>query len=374
MTKDHVDVMFYTRQLHNGGVDRVVFNLAEEFRDRGMTVSLVVDLDNIWSPFRGLLPTGVQYEVLDARGPLSRLLKLRRYLREKRPRALMCASFGFPNIYAIVARWISGIRFHLMLTEHCFPSVDFAMPKPWQSRYWFFRLAPLFYPLADSIVAVSQGTANDLARVIRISPQTISCIYNPIVNSSLLSQSREQVDHPWFNDPDIPVVIAVGRLEPQKNFALLLRAFAQLRAAQVCRLVILGDGSERVMLESLAKSLKIDGSVSLPGFASNPHAYVAKASVFVLSSNFESLANVVVEAMAVGTPVIATDCPSGPAEALRGGDFGTLVPVGDVTRLSNAMKAALGAERQPAAQSWLDQFTTSYSANRYLELLLPAAT
>lgn len=372
MTDDHVDIVFYTRQLHNGGVDRVVFNLAEEFIQRGMTVSIVVDLDNIYSPFRALLPKGVRYEVLNARGPLSRLLKLRAYLRRVRPRAVQCASFGFPNLYAVVVRWISGIRFHLMLTEHCFPTVDRAAPKPWQSRYWFFPLAHLLYPFADTRVAVSRGTANDLARVIDIEPGSIDCIYNPIVNDTLIEQARQQVDHPWFTNPELPIIIAVGRMEPQKNFSLLIRAFAKVRLSVPCRLVILGDGSEREMLGALTMSLGLDGEVSMPGFLPNPHAYVARATLLAMSSDFESLSNVVIEAMAVGTPVIATDCPSGPSEALDNGRCGTLVPVGDVERLTAAILAVLRERPQPVARAWLDQFTTRYSADRYLALMMPA--
>ncbi len=372
MTNDRVDIVFYTRQLHNGGVDRVVFNLAEEFIQRGMTVSIVVDLDNIYSPFRALLPEGVRYEVLNAKGPLSRLLKLRAYLRRVRPRAVQCASFGFPNLYAVVVRRIAGIPFHLMLTEHCFPTVDRAAPKPWQSRYWFFPLAHFLYPFADTRVAVSRGTANDLAEVINIEPGSIDCIYNPIVNDTLYALAQQEVDHPWFGDSEVPIVIAVGRLEPQKNFSLLIRAFAQVRQSMSCRLVILGDGSERPMLTALARSLGLERHIAMPGFLPNPHAYVARSALLVMSSDFESLSNVVIEAMAVGTPVIATDCPSGPSEALNKGLCGTLVPVGDLDRLSEAMLKVLRDRPAPVARSWLDQFTTRYSADRYLALMIPA--
>lgn len=367
------DIVFYTRQLHNGGVDRVVFNLAEEFLRRGVRSAIVVDLDNPFSPFRALIPQGVPYEVLHARNPLARLWKLRRYLRRTRPGAVMCTSFGFPNLYAVLARWISGFHFRLMLTEHCFPSVDRADPKPWQSRYWFFPLAHFLYPFADSIVAVSKGTAQDLAQVIGIDTDRIQCIYNPIVSKGLLDQAREPVDHPWFEDFDIPIVLAVGRLEPQKDFTTLILAFAKLRRHRPCRLMILGDGSEREMLTRLAEALGLAEDIALPGFTPNPHAYTARAALLVLSSRFESLANVVIEAMAVGTPVIATDCPSGPAEALGHGRYGTLVPVGDPDRLAAAMTKALDDRPVQVPQSWLDQFTTRYSADRYLELLGPVA-
>lgn len=364
------DIVFYTRQLHNGGVDRVVFNLAEEFRDRGIRPTILVDVDNPWSPFRPLIPAGVTYQVLGARGPVARLFKLRRYLRQVRPAAVMCTSFGFPNLYAIAARWVSGVRCRLMLTEHCFPSVDRAEPKPWQSRFWFFPLAHYFYPLADSIVAVSRGTADDLARVIRIDRSRIDTIYNPIISPALFDQARAPIDHEWFAKPDErPVIIAVGRLEPQKNFALLLRAFAALRQTFPSRLIILGDGAERERLAALVTELGLDGDVAMPGFKPNPHAFIKRADLLVLSSDFESLANVVIEAMAVGTPVVATDCPSGPCEALDGGRWGTLVPVGDAERLTAAMSTVLQNPPLPVSPAWLDQFTTRYSADRYIALL-----
>lgn len=368
-----IDIIFYTRQLHNGGVDRVVFNLAEEFLRRGIRCSILVDIDNPHSPFRTLIPPGVGYNVLDAKGPLARLFKLRRYMRDNRPAALMCTSFGFPNLYAVVMRWIAGIPFRLMLTEHCFPSVDRAGPKPWQSRYWFFPLAHYLYPFADRIVAVSQGTALDLAKVIRIDPKSIACIYNPIVNDAMIAQSQEPVDHPWFAASGCPVIIAVGRMEPQKNFPLLIRAFARVRAQMPARLVILGDGGERDMLAALVSQMGLEDDVALLGFVPNPHAYVAKATLMVLSSDFESLANVVIEAMAVGTPVVATDCPSGPAEALNRGQCGTLVPVGDLEGMSAAILDVLREKPEPVARSWLDQFSTRQVADRYLALLAPDA-
>lgn len=363
------DIVFYMRSLHNGGVDRVVFNLAEEFMARGLAVIIAVDFDNRYSPFRDLLPAGARYEVLEARGPIARLRKLMRLIRDEQPKAVMCTSFGFPNIFAVAARMIAGASFHLMLTEHCFPSVDRAAPRPWQARYWFFPIAHFAYPRADSIVAVSKGTGDDLCRVLSIDRASVQCIYNPIVSETLLAQARQPVDHPWFAPGAPPVVIAVGRMEAQKNFALLIRAFARVSAGRYCRLMILGDGSEREMLEGLVASLGLGDRVSLPGFQPNPHAYVAKAATLVLSSDFESLANVVIEAMAVGTPVIATDCPSGPAEALAGGRYGKLVKVGDEQGMAAAIEAAIVDGAPPVPAAWLAQFSTPQVADRYLELM-----
>lgn len=366
------DIIFYARSLYNGGVDRVVFNLAEEFLSRGIRPAIVVDMDNPYSPFKDLIPKGVPYVVLGANGIVARVTKLRAYLRKTRPQAVMCTSFGFPNLCAIVVRWFAGFRFRLMLTEHCFPSVDHDEAKPWQARYWFFPLAHLLYPFADNIVAVSKGTAKDLAKVINIDPKSITCIYNPIVNDGLIEAGDEAVDHPWFHDSSVPIVIAIGRLEHQKDFGTLITAFSKVRKQMRCRLMILGDGSEREMLTALVERLGLSDDIAMPGFAPNPHAYTKKADLFVLSSRFESLANVVVEAMALGTPVIATDCPSGPAEALDGGRFGRLVKVEDPDMMAETILDVLQKKPAPVPQTWLEQFTTRSSANRYLELLTPA--
>lgn len=369
---DNPDIVFYARSLYNGGVDRVIFNLAEEFLARGIRPAILVDIDNPYSPFKDLIPPDVPYIVLGAKGPIARITKLRAYLRKTRPQAVMCTGFGFPNLYAIMVRWIAGFRFRLMLTEHCFPSVDHNAAKPWQSRYWFFRLAHLLYPLADNIVAVSKGTARDLAKVINIDPMSIVHIYNPIVSDALIESGSQSVDHPWFHDSSVPVIIGIGRLEHQKDFGTLITAFSQVRKRMPCRLIILGDGSERDELTNLIERLRLADDVAMPGFAPNPHAYTAKADLFVLSSRFESLANVVIEAMALGTPVIATDCPSGPAEALDGGRFGRLVRVEDPEMLADAILDVLLRKPAPVPATWLEQFTTRASASRYLELLTPA--
>lgn len=366
------DIVFYARSLYNGGVDRVVFNLAEEFLSRGIRPVILVDIDNLWSPFRDLVPKDVPYEVLDAKGPIARVTKLRAYLRRTRPQAVMCTGFGFPNICAILVRWIAGFPFRLMLTEHCFPSVYSNAARPWQSSYWFFRLAHLLYPVADNIVAVSKGTAQDLAKVISIDSESITCIYNPIVSDTLIKSGSAPVDHPWFHDSSVPVIIAVGRLEHQKDFGTLITAFSQVRKQMPCRLMVLGDGTERNMLTELIDKLGLSDDVAMPGFVPNPHAYTAKASLLVLSSRFESLANVIIEAMALGTPVVATNCPSGPAEALDNGRFGRLVNVEDSEMLADAMLDVLRKRPAPVPQSWLEQFTTGTSASRYLELLTPA--
>jgi glycosyltransferase involved in cell wall biosynthesis len=162
------------------------------------------------------------------------------------------------------------------------------------------------------------------------------------------------------------VLIAVGRLQIQKDYPTLLRAFAQVRQKRPVRLLILGEGKERPMLEELIKTLGVEEDVSLPGFVMNPFAYMARASLFVLSSRWEGLPTVLIEAMCCGTPVVSTDCPSGPREILREGQYGQLVPVGEPTALARAIETTLDAKASsPPPESWrpyeLDTVVSQYS-------------
>jgi glycosyltransferase involved in cell wall biosynthesis len=167
------------------------------------------------------------------------------------------------------------------------------------------------------------------------------------------------------------VIVATGRLAPQKNFPLLLQAFALLRRQRPARLLILGEGRLRPQLEALIAELGLGEDVALPGFVTNPYAAFARASLFVLSSDYEGLGNVLIEAMACGCPVVSTNCPSGPAEILEGGRLGELVPVKDAAALSAAMLRALDTPRASAdaLRRRGAYFSQERSAERYLELL-----
>ena len=166
---------------------------------------------------------------------------------------------------------------------------------------------------------------------------------NPVVTPDLLEQAAAPLDHPWFGPDQPPVILGVGRLHPQKDYPTLLRAFAKLRAQRQARLVIIGEGGERPALESLAAELGVDGDVDLPGFTRNPYRFMGRAAIVALSSRWEGSPNILVEAMACGTPVVATDCPSGPAETLENGRYGRLVPMGDPAALADALGRTLDA-------------------------------
>jgi glycosyltransferase involved in cell wall biosynthesis len=218
-------------------------------------------------------------------------------------------------------------------------------------------------------VAVSDGVADDMCRVSGLARNRVQTIYNPIDFKNLSDMAKEPLNEPWFAKGEPPVILAIGRLEVQKNFPNLLYAFAAVRQSRPARLLILGEGSERDRLTSLVTQLGMEQDVALPGFVGNPAAYIANSAVFAMSSSWEGMPLSLIEALALGIPVVSTDCPSGPAEALDHGTYGELVPMNDSAALAEAILRLLAGARKPVPNSWLARFDSSTITDRYLELM-----
>ncbi len=210
-------------------------------------------------------------------------------------------SILYANIIALWAGRLAGIPLRVILSEHNTLS---SVANGVDDLRWrlFPRLARWFYPWADGIVAVSNGVAIDLAQLINIPLGRIQVIYNPIVTPDLFQKSTAIIEHPWFKNGEPPVLLAVGRLTAQKAFDVLIRGFSQVRKNHRARLLILGEGEERLALEELIREYELEQDVSMPGFIPNPYPYMAHAAAFILSSRWEGLPTVLVEAMSLGTP------------------------------------------------------------------------
>jgi glycosyltransferase involved in cell wall biosynthesis len=374
-----IHLAFFRRDLMGGGAERVIVNLARRFAEEGAKVDLV--LSRAEGPLLESVPENVRIVDLNASqfdrntvfklptsfSSLSSLPKLISYLRGQQPDALIAASH-FSNEVAIAAKLLARTPTRVVVSEHIALSIQAEKVEQVSSR-----LAPaasrLLYPRADAIVAVSRGVAEDLAEVIGLSPERIETIYNPVIVPELLEKSKAPLDHPWFAPGEPPIILGTGRLVEQKDFPTLLRAFERVRRQISCRLMILGRGREEKNLRQLIAALHLEDEVALIGFVDNPFAYMARASVFVLSSAWEGFGNVLVEAMAVGTPVVSTDCESGPAEILDGGRYGELVPVGDVERMAEAILRVLSEGGKVIPPDWLEQFTIESATERYAALI-----
>jgi glycosyltransferase involved in cell wall biosynthesis len=326
-------VALFLPSLVGGGAERVFLDIASGLAARGLPVELVIAKTE--GALLDQVPGGVGLRALNARRTASSVPALVRYLRRERPAAMVTA-LAHANLMAIAAASIARSGTRVVVTEHLPPSTWVDTPRRRDSKL-MPRLMHTFYPRAGAVVAVSTGVADDLARRARIPRSQVRVIYNPLLADRLDELASEPLDHPWFAPGMPPVVLAVGRLTAQKDFATLIRAVAAVRAERPCRLLILGEGEERATLGAVVAELGMQEDVSMPGFVPNPYPYFRAASMLALSSRFEGLPTVLLEALCLGVPVVATDCPSGPSEILDGGRHGRLVPVGDATALAVAI-------------------------------------
>jgi glycosyltransferase involved in cell wall biosynthesis len=348
--------------LEGGGAERVMVNLAAGLVGRGFETDLV--LARAVGPFLADVPPSVR--VVELNGSVLRSLPaLAAYLRRERPVALI-AAIDHANVVAMAAGRITGARTRTLISIQCTLSPVIAMSPGIRMRTLPILLGRL-HRWADAIIAVSDGVAEDTASVTGIPRDRIEVIYNPVITPALFRAAAERPPHAWFADNGGPIVLGVGRLVPQKNFRLLIGAFAAVKRTHDARLVILGEGPERPVLEALVQQLTLQDAVSLPGFVNNPYACMARARVHVLSSEFEGLPTALIESLALGTPVVATDCRSGPREILRDGELGDLVPTGDVRALGQAIQRAVTAPHASPSAELLRPYTLDVAVDRFLK-------
>ncbi len=397
-------IALFVHGLHGGGAERVVLDLADLFRQAGHHAEVVVGTlvgahaDDVpaglpvrrvdplrvrafarWHALRAdpggfaqmarpvLFPAGTSKTVADLPGLVG-------YLRRERPDALLSV-LSYGNLVALWARRLAGVPTRVVVSERNTLSQS-CIATSQRRRRWRNRHLPALiartYPFADAITTVSDGVADDLAAMTGLPRERLVTVYNPVVTNRLLERVSEPLEHSWFQPGGPPVVLAAGRLRPQKDFETLLAAFAILRQRRPARLVVLGEGPDRAALEARARTLGFAADFAMPGFVRNPFAWMARAQVFALSSRFEGLPGTLIQAMACGCPVVSTDCPSGPREILEGGRHGELVPVGDPVALAAALERTLAS---PVTPEQLRGRAAAFSAERvaqnYLDLLLP---
>lgn len=359
--------------MDGGGAERVVANLLRGFVHRGCRVDLL--LVNARGPLLDEVPPDVRMVPLAGGRIIATLPSLIAYLRRERPGALL-SHLDTTNLVALWARRAAGVDTRVVVTTHV------ALGRHSRSvavrGRLVGRLVNRFYCWADGVVGVSEGVTAELAQRIPPDATNLRTIYNPVVSDELLERAwtphGNAAEGPL---PGIPaearVILSAGRLTPQKNQALLIDAFADV-ATRIpdLLLVILGEGPERDRLHTRAKARELAGRVLLPGFVLDPAPYFRRASVFALSSDWEGLPTVLIEALAFGCQIVSTRCPFGPAEILEDGMYGRLVPTGDRVALGGAILDAL---REPLPRALLRRRALDFNADRcvsgYLDVLFP---
>jgi glycosyltransferase involved in cell wall biosynthesis len=370
MTNIPPRIALFLRYFGGGGADLAMAYLAQGFLDKGLKVDFL--LSQSGGPHIWKIPAEARIVDLGGFGNFATLKGLSRYLKQEQPEALLSA-LHFNNEIAVVAKSWANVSTRIVVCEQNTLSKRANNETQFLKRITPF-LAKITYPWADNVIAVSRGVAQDLRQITGLPLEKFEVIYNPAVTTTLFEKSQEPLDHPWFAPGEPPVILGVGKLEAQKDFPTLIHAFAKVRKTQHARLVILGWGPDRNReeLEALAQELGVDEDVSLLGYVNNPYAYMARSAVFALSSRWEGLPFVLVEAMALGIPVVSTDCESGPAEVLDHGRYGQLVPVGNSQTLGDAISNVLVQPPEPVDKEWLTQFTLEAITEQYYNVLLPS--
>lgn len=341
-------VAFYVPALRVGGAQRVTITLANGLTERGYDVDLVVSYRTgklLAQVSDAVTVVDLDTPAVPAIGILLGLPELRSYLERSEP-SLLFSAMTFANVTSILAAVAIDGDTKVVPTEHN----TFGMESSLKSKTTD-KLAKHLYRFADRIVAVSEGVADSIVDGTNVDRSDVTVLYNPVSVFDIREESRAAVDDEWLRSSTFETIVSVGRLEEQKDPSTLLRSFALVnRARPDTRLILVGRGSKRDDILALADSLDISDVVSLPGYVENAYAYMGHASTFVLSSKYEGLPTVLIEALACGCPIVATDCPSGPREILSGGEYGTLVPVGDTTGLRDAILSTLENTTDPEKQ------------------------
>jgi len=355
--------------LCGGGVERIRIVLAHEFARAGHEVEFVL------MQARGELldEASASFSVVDLASPRARSLPfaLTRYLRQRRPDALLSAMWPL-TVIAPLAQRISGHKCKVLVSEHGILSAQY---RDWGRLHrLLLRLSTfLGYRDVNCRIGVSAGVAADMAALSGMRKDAFEVVYNPTSPRALPDQAALYTADRLWSGPSGARILTVGTMKAVKNHQLLLRAFARLDQPDT-RLMFVGDGAGREALLSLARDLSVTDQVIFAGFHPDPTPFYKTADLFVLSSDYEGFGNVILEAMACGTPVVSTDCPSGPAEILMNGKYGRLVPVGDAEKLAKGIAEALQASHDTDALiSRAAEFSPSIAAQSYLKVMFSDA-
>lgn len=354
-----------------GGTERVVINLIKGLTARNVALELV--LARAEGDFLSDVPAGVKivdlktdfgFNIRD-KANLKLVSSLVSYFRSEKPDVVLSNLYTF-NVLAAIAQKLSGTSTNLILVEH-----NPIFNRDYKPGRLLTTLMSWFYPKVSAVVAVSHGVAQALETNLKLKPGSVKVIYNPVIDQRLRQKASVPIEHPWFQPHQPPVFLAVGRLHLQKNYPPLIQAFALVRQQRPAHLLILGDGEEiKKQLEDLIEQLGIGADVCLYGYEGNPYAYMSRADVVVLSSRWEGLPTVLIEAMACGCQLVSTDCPYGPQEILAGGKYGRLVPVDDVPALAQAMQQALLSPINPdELKQRAEIFSLEQAVEEYMQVM-----
>lgn len=363
--------MFFLPSLGAGGAERTIIQLANAFVNKCISVSLVVcDINGKKAKLLPEVNPAINLIDLDCGRVAKAFSPLRKLIAENNYDAIISTQ-THANLVCVFAKVAAKSSSTLIVREVSTPSRN--SKKIGVAKKALQILVKSSYRYADKVVCVSNGVQEDFKRFYNYKLDNVTTIYNPVLDDHYFKKLKARADHAFFQS-DTKVIMGVGRLTEAKNFQLLIKSFSELHKKHPeCRLIILGEGELRQELESLVDSLNLNGAVSLPGFDANPYAYFKYADLFVLSSNWEGLPGVLIQALASNIKVVSTHCPSGPAEILAQSKYGILTECDNVQAMSGAMDKALYGSYVDYNKAELDEhcqlFYKETVTDAYLQLI-----
>lgn len=365
MMQPRTDIVISGAFERYGGVGRLLVNQIRFWDEWGYRVELIGYRNSVLF-YPEEMPEAVRFTDLRTSGKWPTLVQLWLHLYRTQPKVVLGTSH-LSNMILTRCRRMPGLRTRFYLGVHHTLASNSrpARQNRKTKRQWQVRRA---YARADGIVAVSPALADELREFFGLVHLPVTAIYNGVVTQELFELAKHSVDHPWMRARNLPVILAAGHLSRAKDHATLLRAFQRVLQSIDCRLIIIGEGTERKALERQIREQGCEERVDLPGFQENPYAWMARADLFVLSSRSEGMSNVLAEALSLGVPIVSTDCPTGPRDVLGGGRYGELVPVGDDQAMARAMEKALDqTSRLTMSDKAIAPFRAEYAARAYTD-------
>jgi glycosyltransferase involved in cell wall biosynthesis len=365
MKSDQSHIAVFVATSGHSGVDRLVRHLVPAIARRNYVVDVLKVRKH--GPHFDDIPHSVNIVDMGASHVYSSIPAVIRYLKDIHPVAVL-SDKDRVNRTALLAKCLAHVRTRLILSSGTTISIDLASRGAFERRLQRFSMKYL-YPYADNVIVTSKGVADDMAAYTGLSRDRIEVVPCPVIPEALFHRQLPPPEHPWFFPGEPPVILGAGELCERKDFGTLIKAFAKVRENRKCRLIILGKGKQEEALIKLAHALRVGNDVDLAGFKVDIYSYMAHASLFAFTSRWEGLGFVLIEALAVGTPVVSTDCPSGPREILADGRYGPLVPVGDAESLAQAIKKTL---ERPLPPELLQEAARPYEIERSTSSYLQA--
>jgi glycosyltransferase involved in cell wall biosynthesis len=381
---------FVLKSLNYGGIERLAFNFLKFISQRQ---DLSIDLVVAWGQgiYEKEIPDNIR--IIDLKIQLENRIKsyikltdkLTKYFAEENPNYIF-SYLPIANICSAIAWSFNRQKSKIVLIEQTLlfndlvrlqkqgNSVETRPIKGDRKNSFFSITLPLamkfWYPQVTAVVCDSVGLARGIETGLNFKRGLIKTIYNPVIDERVTLSLERPFSHPWLTTQEVPIFIAVGRFAPQKDHFTLIKAFAQFRKQHPAKLILLGDGELRPQIQKLVDRLNLSADVSLPGFVENPYPYLKRANTLVLSSLWEGLPTVLIEALASGCQVVSTNCQYGPDEILENGKYGWLVPIQNPSALCNAMKQSLDFPIHPTRlKERSSYFTVERSARQYLQLV-----